>query len=147
MNIREAQAADIARLAEIELSGDVRWGAGGLEHALGDSNVLLLVAEDENGKIAGFIVALVVADEMQVQNIVVDNAFRRLGIGTFLLKSATEIAISAGATEVFLEVAADNNSAIALYEKSGFLRTGIRPKFYSSGADAIIMHNKPHLIV
>lgn len=40
---------------------------------------------------------------------------------------------------VALEVRAGNAAAIALYENSGFLRTGVRRRYYSDGEDAILM--------
>jgi ribosomal-protein-alanine N-acetyltransferase len=39
-----------------------------------------------------------------------------------------------------LEVRVSNHSAIALYERMGFTRHGIRPRYYSDNAeDALIM--------
>jgi ribosomal-protein-alanine N-acetyltransferase len=41
---------------------------------------------------------------------------------------------------VFLEVRTDNNSALALYERHGFTRIGLRKRYYQpSGADAYSM--------
>ena len=139
MRLRKATAADLDELVRIEQSGDVRWGMKGLEQALANSHVVILIAEDEEKAIAGYIAVLIVAEEMQVQNIVVDTTCRRLGIGTILLGEACGHANSQGAREVFLEVATHNSAALSLYEKLGFRRTGTRPGFYQDGSDAAVM--------
>ena len=146
MKLRLAVAADLAELIRIELSGEVHWGEEGLKQALEDSNVLFLTAVDKNSAIAGYIAALIIADEMQVQNIVVDPDFRRRGIGELLLREATKHAHSRGAREIFLEVSVNNSAAVALYEKLGFQRAGTRPDFYRDGTDGIIMQNKTYYV-
>ncbi|MGE4365603.1 MAG: ribosomal-protein-alanine N-acetyltransferase RimI, partial [Mycolicibacterium sp.] len=46
----------------------------------------------------------------------------------------------AGDGTVFLEVRTDNAAAIALYESEGFVRIGVRKRYYRvSGADAYTM--------
>jgi ribosomal-protein-alanine N-acetyltransferase len=45
----------------------------------------------------------------------------------------------AGVKKIFLEVAADNAAAIALYERAGFARIAVRPKYYNGAADAVVM--------
>ena len=142
MKLRQATVADLETLTHIEQSGDVHWGEKGLERALEDSDILLLVAEDENNTIAGYIAALIVADEMQVQNIVVDTGYRRNGVAMMLFEEASKRAQARGAQEVFLEVAVNNSAALALYEKLGFQRAGTRPDFYRDGSDATTMQKK-----
>ena len=47
-----------------------------------------------------------------------------------------------GATELFLEVRADNPNAQALYESLGFEQLAIRPNYYQpDGVDAIVMRH------
>ena len=43
-----------------------------------------------------------------------------------------------GIKKIFLEVAADNDPARALYATNGFNQIGVRPKYYD-GTDAILM--------
>ena len=40
---------------------------------------------------------------------------------------------------VLLEVEVGNDSAIALYERFGFLRNGMRPNYYGAGIHALLM--------
>ena len=43
-----------------------------------------------------------------------------------------------GAHAMFLEAAADNTAALALYEKRGFIRVGLRKAYYGE-KDAVVM--------
>ena len=62
------------------------------------------------------------------------------GIGSQLLDRLLAEARARGATEVFLEVRADNARAQRLYRWRGFAEIGIRRGYYQpSGTDAIVM--------
>jgi ribosomal-protein-alanine N-acetyltransferase len=87
----------------------------------------------------GMILARVAADEMEVLTLAVMPAARRRGLGTALLRTATDWAVAQGAVAAFLEVAADNASAQALYARGGFLPVGRRSRYYPDGSDAIVL--------
>lgn len=90
----------------------------------------------------GFILCRVVADEAEVLTLAVDPAARRQGVASALLEAARGVAKAAGAGVLFLEVAADNDPALALYERAGFAWAGLRRGYYArtTGAmDAIVM--------
>ncbi len=59
------------------------------------------------------------------------------------MQAGLAVARAEGATEAFLEVAVDNDGAIALYEGLGFRRAGLRKSYYDRGAagcvDALVM--------
>jgi ribosomal-protein-alanine N-acetyltransferase len=38
-----------------------------------------------------------------------------------------------------LEVSANNEAARALYARAGFVEVGRRPRYYASGADALVL--------
>lgn len=96
-----------------------------------------LIAEE-----AGFILTRVAADEAEVLTLAVRPSARRRGIARRLLDLAMADASTSGAARMFLEVAADNEAAIALYRVAGFEQTGVRPKYYRRGTmrmqDALI---------
>jgi ribosomal-protein-alanine N-acetyltransferase len=71
-------------------------------------------------------------------------AFRRLGIANHLLDRLEESAREAGCAAIELHVAALNTSAVDLYERHGFLRTGAQVGFYGRGQDAF-SYRKPLL--
>ena len=96
----------------------------------------------ENGKIIGYCIFMTAADEGEILRIAVIPEARMKGIGRKLLDDAVKIMASRGANEIFLEVRASNASAISLYEKYGFLKTGIRKNYYENKEDAILYNFK-----
>ncbi len=91
----------------------------------------------------GFALIRTVADETELLTIAVDRDHRRRGIAATLLAQCRARARERGAVTLFLEVAATNRAAIALYEKSGFARRGRRPAYYTcpdgTRSDALIL--------
>ncbi len=77
------------------------------------------------------------ADEMEVYNIAVAEAYRQQGIGKKLLCLAMQAAAKNGITRAVLEVREHNVPAIALYRSLGFTRAGVRRGYYpDTGEDA-----------
>ncbi|MUL77235.1 ribosomal protein S18-alanine N-acetyltransferase [Mycolicibacterium sp. CBMA 226] len=75
--------------------------------------------------------------EYEIHTIGVDPAYQGQGIGRELLEAL--LGIADGGT-VFLEVRTDNEPAIGLYESTGFVKMGVRKRYYRiSGADAYTM--------
>ncbi len=79
-----------------------------------------------------------VLDSAEIFTVAVDENSRGLGIGRIIVKHLLDFCEKKGAECVFLEVEEGNDSAIALYSKSGFVAIGRRKGFYH-GKDAIIM--------
>ncbi len=91
---------------------------------------------DEAG---GMVLMRVAADEAEILTLGVAPEARRRGIARALVEAGCEAAGKGGAAKVFLEVAARNAGARALYEGSGFVKTGVRRKYYADGSDALTM--------
>jgi len=69
-------------------------------------------------------------------------AARRFGVGAALLADSMDRARAAGAAALFVDVAADNAGALALYRRAGFVQVGRRPGYYAAAAgaqDALIL--------
>lgn len=86
----------------------------------------------------GFIVYRAVADEAEIITIGVAPDARRTGIAAAMIGIMEADLKKSGVKHIFLEVAADNTPARALYEQNGFVQIGVRPKYYD-GVDAIMM--------
>jgi [ribosomal protein S18]-alanine N-acetyltransferase len=81
------------------------------------------------GGIAGFILDIV-NDDAEILTIGVAPDFRRAGIAHALIDHLAQRAKTKGAGRILLEVAADNYTAIRLYENKGFSMLGERPGYY-----------------
>ena len=96
-----------------------------------DGTYLIDVGVDENtGRVTAYAVASYVFDQADVQNIVVDQSFRGLGLGRQILQSITKELASRGVTGVFLEVRPSNQTAVNLYQSMGFERIQKRRNYY-----------------
>jgi [ribosomal protein S18]-alanine N-acetyltransferase len=99
---------------------------------------LWVLASDE--KVLGYICFWLLEGEIQLINIAVCPECRRSGLGQFLLEELIREGVSRGVQSVWLEVRRSNSAAINLYGKMGFIKVGIRPKYYSeTNEDAIMM--------
>lgn len=92
---------------------------------------------------AGFVMAQLAADEVEILSIGVAPEFHKRGVGRKLLEGLVRAMQRAEATRLFLEVADDNMAAQALYRGMGFTEAGRRKAYYerSGGpaADALIL--------
>lgn len=121
---RNADAA--ARLAGLHAAAfPAPWDAAAFETLLDQDGVFALEATD------GFILMRAVADEAEILTLAVRPAARRQGLAARLLTEAAAAAAARSATRLFLEVAADNAGALALYDGAGFAVAGRRPGYYA----------------
>jgi ribosomal-protein-alanine N-acetyltransferase len=87
---------------------------------------------------AGLVLWRRIFDEAEILTIAVLPPWRRQGVGRQLLEAAMDSAAKAGAATMFLEAAADNHAALALYRSKGFAEVGVRKGYYG-GADGVTM--------
>ena len=99
----------------------------------------VLVAE-EAGKLRGFACAKAVADEWEIENVAVADAFLRRGIAGQLLRQLIQFARNDAATAILLEVRESNGPARRLYEKCGFLEVGRRRAYYRDPVEDAILY-------
>ncbi len=112
------------------------WSAADITATLATPGAFLVTAEN------GFLIGRAIAGEAELLTLAVRPAARRRGTGAELVAGFFDTAQAKGAERAFLEVAADNTAAIALYLGAGFEETGRRPGYYrgSAGAvDAVLM--------
>ena len=79
---------------------------------------------------AGFILYRCAADECEIITLCVCPQNRRQGIAYRLLSALENVLVACDVTAVFLEVEEGNASAVRLYEKAGYVRTGLRKNYY-----------------
>lgn len=78
----------------------------------------------------GFVIVQCAADQAEILTIVTDPDHRKSGIAGSVLSAAEDNLSARGVTIIFLEVAEDNNPAIAFYRSAGFEPFGKRPAYY-----------------
>lgn len=121
------------------------WDARAFTDLLSMPGATALVARTSEP--VGFILLRQVVDEAEVIMIAVEPSARRQGIARLLL--ANGISGLPGLSRIFLEVASDNEAAIALYANAGFDRVGVRRAYYTDETggtrDAIVMRLTPAL--
>jgi ribosomal-protein-alanine N-acetyltransferase len=91
----------------------------------------------------GFALVRVVAGEAELLTIVTDPDHRRQGIAADVLRQVEVAAVGRGALDQFLEVAADNAAARALYADAGYIQIGQRAGYYArhgaAAVDALVL--------
>lgn len=80
----------------------------------------------------GFLMGRQAGPEVEVLTLAVHPEHRRQRAASQLLAELEQTARSAGASEIFLEVAEDNLAAKALYESAGYEKAGYRKDYYLS---------------
>src|ERR1043166_2306380 len=133
MKIRTARLGDLAAIVELaqESPTAAQRSEASYKTILEEDHPRrsLLVAETEN-KAAGFLAARIVADECELEDIVVSLAKRRRGVASELLNKLISIVPECQVHRIFLEVRESNLAACCLYEKFGFVGIGCRTDYY-----------------
>jgi [ribosomal protein S18]-alanine N-acetyltransferase len=95
--------------------------------------------------LAGFAVASWLSQEAaaEVEGLVVDEKYRRQGMGSALLGACLEWAADAGASSMRLEVRVSNTAALALYQRHGFSAVGRRRAYYSAPVEDAVLLQAP----
>lgn len=89
-----------------------------------------LRAPAEPKPIVGFILGQLAADEAEILSIGSAPDWQRSGLGRMLVEGLVRAARRGEAKQLFLEVAEDNQAALALYRGLGFQETGRRRRYY-----------------
>lgn len=123
-------AAHVDAVAALEAGCFSRpWSADALREALAQPTAHFLVAMADT-QVVGYLGLYAVADEGTIANVAVAPAARRQGVASALLRQASSFGAAVGLSRLMLEVRVSNAAAVALYERLGFVRDGVRPRFY-----------------
>ena len=102
-----------------------------------DSDNGIEIIAEVDGVVTGLAGFSAVGDKEKIRHradfgISVDRQYWNLGIGTALMHACIECARAAGYEQIELNVVAENATAIAMYEKAGFVEFGRNPKGFKS---------------
>jgi [ribosomal protein S18]-alanine N-acetyltransferase len=81
-----------------------------------------------------FALGRVTLDEAEILTLATDPAHQRKGLARAVLMQFEAMAKAREASTIFLEVAADNIAALALYSSEGYAQVGQRPGYYDVSA-------------
>ena len=130
MTLRRGEVGDVSALARIHRAA--------FDHPWTESDFSAYLASDlvwvSGEPLAGFLLIRAVGDEAEILTLAVDLAHRRAGHAAALVDAAKQDLAKTGVSRLFLEVAADNSPALALYERQGFLPIGVRKGYYRRDA-------------
>ena len=92
------------------------------------------------GKLVGYLLAVLIEDEAHLGNLAVHPSERRAGVGQTLLDDLLETARTNGITRITLEVRRSNENARKFYLRNEFIDVAMRKNYYRNPhEDAIVM--------
>ncbi len=143
MRLVRATAAECEAMAAAHaMAFDKPWRQDEFEDLLEGDGIYGFLADDDDQAL-GVILGRMAGGEVEVLTVGVAPRARRRGVALALMLAALEVARQAGTASAFLEVAVDNDAAIDLYARMGFVRAGLRKAYYDRGAagttDALVM--------
>ncbi|MEJ7686127.1 MAG: ribosomal protein S18-alanine N-acetyltransferase [Variovorax sp.] len=106
---------------------------------------LVVPAETDAGAetLIGYFIAMKGVDEVHLLNITVAPPFQRQGWAPLMMEALAGWSRGQGAQWLWLEVRASNLRALAIYERLGFRRVGLRKSYYPADGtdreDAVVM--------
>ena len=128
---------EMAALHHRASAGTRAWSADEYTQLSAANHALLLTANH------GFVLGQLIGDEAEIFMIIVDPAHQRRRLGLAYLTQFEARVRSASGASCFLEVAASNLAAQALYNKAGYQQISKRKNYYKSSQtqpeDALVL--------
>ncbi len=149
VRLRPAEAQDVPRLAEIARAAYARYVGRLADRDPGpmrkDFAVVLatkqVLAAERGGELVGLVVLAVDEEGFVVDNVAVDPAHERTGVGRALLTAAEAEAARAGFDSIYLYTHERMIENIALYERIGYVEYDRRA--HGRDTDMLVYLRKP----
>ena len=133
----EFYVADIAYLESLYFSRP--WQYDDIRNAMRNDHIFFGVV-DLARNLHAYGAFKIICGEAYVDNIAVDENYRKRGFATAIINKMIEYCLEKKASLITLEVRESNSAAIALYEKMGFEKVGVRKNFYSAPTENAILY-------
>lgn len=147
ISIRAARIEDLAAVLRIEQAAPsaAHWGLDHYQRRILDQPrgaCFLVAGWGGEGRVQGFLCARIVeaAGEWEIENVVVDEEFRRQGVGARLMQSLIMNWEDSSGTALLLDVRESNAAARALYERHGLCEVGRRRGYYCDPSEDAILY-------
>ena len=141
VTIRRASAEDMSAMMSLAASADTsaHWSPEHYAQIFSQPGREAFIADSPDGVMIGFLVAHILGEEWEIENVVVTLSHRHTGVGKALIAAALKQARAKGASHVQLEVRASNAAAVRLYEATGFRASGRRKNYYSGPVEDALL--------
>ena len=141
LHLRPLQPSDLDQILELDrhcLGG--LWSEAGYLREIESDRSDLWVLESEQQNLIAWACLWAILDEAHITLLAVDPAYRKQGLGQYLLWAMLQAAHQREMSWAALEVRVSNTLAINLYEKFGFRLISHRRNYYQdNGEDAAIL--------
>lgn len=114
------------------------WDQATFDFLLKENSACGWMATSFSGDPIGFVLSRVLDQEAEILTFAVIPSFQKKGVGRCLLNQLLAFLASVSCEKVFLEVAEDNEAAIALYASVGFTAVGTRLNYYKRADQAFV---------
>ena len=121
--------------------GSEGWSAEDFRSEAAKSGGIVLAAYDGDC-LAGLIAGFTAADTGEILTVATAPEYRRMGVARMLMETFLAM-IPEDVENIALEVRSSNFAAIALYESFGFVKAGVRKRFYHDpveDADVMVLN-------
>lgn len=143
--LRDYDPADFEVLWELDqrcFSQDIAYSRQELAYYLRDKSAICVLACRET-QVAGFVLGHVKRGHVgHIVTLDVDASARRSGLGSTLMQSIEERFRAAHCDAMLLEVAVNNEPALAFYKKHGFNVLKTLRRYYPGELDGLLMGKK-----
>ncbi|MDA8229280.1 MAG: ribosomal protein S18-alanine N-acetyltransferase [Desulfitobacterium hafniense] len=139
--VRPMKIEDIDAIITIErASFPTPWSPHAFTTELRDNEYARYYCLEVNGRIIGYMGLWFILEEGHITNIAIAPEYRGAGWGEFLLRTVMDKMAAEGMERMTLEVRVSNMVAQKVYERVGFVKMGVRKKYYMDNQeDALIM--------
>lgn len=138
---RAERARDLDGMLAVDAATFERpWTRAMYEWEWTHSDVARFYVARRAGAVVAYCAGWVIFDELHINNLAVDPAWRRRGVASALLTYVLQSAAAEGAARSTLEVRRSNEPARRLYERFGFSFAGVRTAYYREPVeDALVL--------
>ena len=139
--IRRMTVDDVDAVAAIEAATfPTPWSRESFYQDMTENIVARYMVCEKGGEVIGFAGAWLVLDESHITNVAILERERGFGYGRKLTEALMQYLSNLGAAYATLEVRKSNEVAQSLYVSLGFIKLGVRKRYYEdNGEDALIM--------
>lgn len=131
-NLRLAKLEDLPKLASYDKEVNLTpWSLDNYNSSFKNRSHKIYVLGAGKNEIIGAMVVEYKLDEVEILQVWIKAGYQNHGYGEMLLtKVIQQLKHLLPIEQIFLEVRQDNEPAIHLYEKVGFVKVGSRPGYY-----------------